>query len=317
MRSPNWPPTIQECAALLRAREISPVELVETYLERIRGYDPPLRALIRVDAERALARAREVAREIERGALRSTLHGVPIAVKDSIQVAGPDTTVGARCVLVSHDAPEAAAVRRLRAAGAIVLGKTNMQELGAGSTTNNPFHGTVRNPWDHTGGSIRAPAACCGAVGLKPTNGALPSDGVVPTARSLDCVGPIAACVEDFVLLYETLIRGRRPAIPSRLPPRPRKRLQVAAYGESVAHGAVNAWLGLPAPRSVCRRPRRSARPDDGGGVGSDGDRCLRARWATLVADLFRARPARLSVRAHPGDRALRLTARRPRRVLR
>jgi aspartyl-tRNA(Asn)/glutamyl-tRNA(Gln) amidotransferase subunit A len=229
-------------ARALRARTLSPVELVDAYLARIEaGRD--LRAFITEPGARA---RRQAQRAAERLARRETgaLLGVPIALKDLFNTRGVRTTVGSRILRDWVPAADAAVVTRLREAGAIVFGKTNLHEFAYGVTTANPWWGVARNPVDprrspggssggsaiavvagmcaaaigsDTGGSIRIPAALCGCVGLKPTRGALPLDGAYPLGWSLDHAGPLTRTVADAGLLFEVL-SGRT------LPPRVRTR---------------------------------------------------------------------------------------------
>ena len=222
--------SIAGLAARLRAAELSPREAVESYLERIAAVDPLVNAYISLRAEDALAEARALERDKgERG----PLFGVPVAVKDVIDVAGVPTTAGSR---VLADAPaasaDAAAVERLRAAGAVVIGKLNTHEFAYGATTTSPHFGPARNPWStericggssggsgaaaaadlaagtlgtDTAGSIRIPAAFCGVTGVRPTTGRVSNRGVVPVSWTFDTVGPIARSAEDCALLLEAV----------------------------------------------------------------------------------------------------------------
>ena len=217
-----------ELGRRLRRRELSPVEVTRAHLERIAALDAGLNAFVRVAAERALEEARTAERELAAGAVRGPLHGVPLALKDLFDTAGLATTAGSRILAGNVPARDAAAVARLRGAGLVLLGKTNLHEFAFGVTTDNPHHGPCRNPWDRgrspggssggsgaalaaglcaaslgtdTGGSVRIPAAACGVVGLKPTLGRVSRRGVVPLAWSLDTVGPMARTVEDVALL--------------------------------------------------------------------------------------------------------------------
>jgi aspartyl-tRNA(Asn)/glutamyl-tRNA(Gln) amidotransferase subunit A len=229
-------------AGALRARTLSPVELVDAYLARIEtGRD--LRGFI---TEPGATARRQAQRAADRLARRETgaLLGVPIALKDLFNTRGVRTTVGSRILRDWVPTADAAVVTRLREAGAIVFGKTNLHEFAYGVTTANPWWGVARNPVDprrspggssggsaiavvagmcaaaigsDTGGSIRIPAALCGCVGLKPTRGALPLDGAYPLGWSLDHAGPLTRTVADAGLLFEVL-SGRT------LPPRVRTR---------------------------------------------------------------------------------------------
>jgi aspartyl-tRNA(Asn)/glutamyl-tRNA(Gln) amidotransferase subunit A len=224
-------------ARALRSLVISPVELVDAYLETIaNGKD--LRAFITVDRERARREAKRAEARLVRGEPGALL-GVPIAVKDLFASRGLRTTAGSRILRDWVPSADAAAVQRLREAGAIVIGKTNLHEFAYGVTNANPWWGVAKNPHDptrspggssggsaiavvtgmsaaalgsDTGGSIRIPAALCGCVGLKPTYGAVPLDRTVPLGWSLDHAGPMARTVEDAGLLFDLIAgdRGRR-----------------------------------------------------------------------------------------------------------
>jgi aspartyl-tRNA(Asn)/glutamyl-tRNA(Gln) amidotransferase subunit A len=223
---------LTELASLLRKREISPVELVQEALQRIEQYDPQLNSYITVLSEAALDAARGAEREILDGQYRGSLHGIPLSIKDLFATKGVRTTAGSKVLenwIPDHDAT---AVERWREAGAIILGKTNTHEFAYGVTTDNPFYGPTRNPWDpekvpggssggsgaavaaslctaslgsDTGGSIRIPSAVCGIVGIKPTYGRVSRNGAIPLAWSIDHVGPLAKSVEDAAILLKAL----------------------------------------------------------------------------------------------------------------
>jgi aspartyl-tRNA(Asn)/glutamyl-tRNA(Gln) amidotransferase subunit A len=224
-------------AELLRARALSPVDLVRAYLERIERLDGRLRSYITVRADEALAEARGAEAEQARGAWRGPLHGIPFAVKDQFDTAGLRTTAGSRLFADRVPAADATVVARLREGGAILLGKLNLSELAMGDTVEFPF-GQPRNPWslehhpgsssggsgaataaglcafslgEDTAGSIRGPAAYCGLVGLRPTWGRLSRAGCMPLAWSLDAPGPITRTVEDCAIVYEATA-GHDPA---------------------------------------------------------------------------------------------------------
>jgi amidase len=164
--------SIERLAPLVRKKKLSPVELVSILLARIERFNPQLNAYLTITAEQALASARKAEAEVLRGRWRGPLHGIPVSLKDNIWTRGVRTTAGAKILKDFVPERDAAVVRRLRRAGAIVLGKTNLHEFAYGVTTNNPHFGPTRNPWDVAripGGSIRITAALCGIVGLKPT----------------------------------------------------------------------------------------------------------------------------------------------------
>ena len=209
---------ITELAPLLRDRSLSPVELTESYLARIERLDPRLNTYIKVLPEQAREAAREAEVEIGRGGWRGPLHGVPLGLKDLFDVAGVPTTMGSKILRDNVPDVDATVVSRLKAAGAVILGKQNLHEFAFGITSENPHYGVVRNPWDvervpggssggtaaavaaslcaaglgsDTGASIRAPASWCGVVGLKPTYSRVSKAGALPLAWSLDHAGPI------------------------------------------------------------------------------------------------------------------------------
>lgn len=255
-----------ELARRMARRELSPVAVVEAHLDRIAALDPKLNAFLRVTAERARDEARAAERELAAGRPRGPLHGVPLALKDLFETAGLATTAGSRILAGNVPARDAAAVARLRAAGLVLVGKTNLHEFAFGTTTDNPHTGACRNPWDlarspggssggsgaalaaglcaaslgtDTGGSIRIPAAACGVVGLKPTLGRVSRRGVVPLSWSLDTVGPMARTVEDAALLLDAIAGpdpeddacSRRPA---------------ESFGRELEAGVGGLALGVP-----------------------------------------------------------------------
>lgn len=225
-----------EIARAIRARRLSAREAVEACLARIERVDGRLRAVVRLDAESARREAERADAEAARGSLRGPLHGVPVTIKDSFDTAGLVTTWGTPGRAAFVPAADATAVARLRAAGAIVLGKTNTPELTLGFEAWNPLHPRTSNPWDpartsggssggaaalvaaggaalelgsDTGGSIRLPAHCCGIAGLRPTSGRVPRSGhaIGPggAAEFLTQVGPLARRVEDLALALRLL----------------------------------------------------------------------------------------------------------------
>ena len=239
------PHTIRELSQKIRDRAISPVELTRDCLARIERLNPALNAFITVTADSALDQARVAEREILRGDYRGPLHGIPIGLKDILDTAGVRTTAASALFSTPPNdrvpAEDAEAVRRLRAAGAIVLGKQNLHEFAYGGSSMVSFFGEIHNPWDtarvaggssggsaasvaaglgfaavgtDTAGSIRLPAAYCGVVGLKPTYGRVSARGVIPLSRSYDHVGPIANSVYDAALMLQVLA-GYDPADPA------------------------------------------------------------------------------------------------------
>jgi aspartyl-tRNA(Asn)/glutamyl-tRNA(Gln) amidotransferase subunit A len=223
---------IEQLAALVARGKVSPVELVEAYLARIEKLNPKLNAYMTVMAETARAEARAAEAEMRKKKYRGPLHGIPIALKDNIYTKGVRTTAGSKVLAEFVPAEDATVVERLRAAGAILIGKTGMHEFAYGVTCDNPFYGPVRNPWDttripggssggsaaaiaagmcaaalgsDTGGSIRIPAALCGVVGLKPTFGRVSCHGVIALCPSLDHTGPLGRTVGDAAILLEAI----------------------------------------------------------------------------------------------------------------
>jgi aspartyl-tRNA(Asn)/glutamyl-tRNA(Gln) amidotransferase subunit A len=222
--------SISDISVLVRGRTVSAVELVRDALARVEAR-PELNAFTLVMRDAALADAERADVEISSGRYRGALHGIPITVKDLVDVAGTPTTAGSRVPAATATA-DAPSVRRLRDAGAIVIGKTNLHEFAFGTTSDETAFGAVRNPIDpsrsaggssggaaasvadgmcfgavgtDTGGSIRIPAAACGIVGLKPGFGEISCDGVVPLSTTLDHVGPLARSVADAALLFQAM----------------------------------------------------------------------------------------------------------------
>ena len=233
--------TIAEASALLRTRAASPVDLTRACLERIARYNPQLNAYITVLADQALADARVKEQEIQRNGQRGPLHGIPIALKDNIDTAGILTTGGSEVFKDRVPAEDAEVARRLKNAGAILLGKLNLIEFAYGGNPVVTHYGTVHNPWaldrtpggsssgpgaatsadlcfgslgTDTAGSIRNPAANCSLTGLKPTYGRASLRGIIPLSWTLDHVGPIAKSVEDAALLMNA-IAGYDPLDPT------------------------------------------------------------------------------------------------------
>ncbi len=223
--------SLTEAADLVRARRVSSTELVSACLDRIRTYDPKLNAFITVTADAALARAKALD-ALPASAPRGPLHGVPIALKDNIDTAGVRTTAASSVYDDRVPTEDAEVVRRLTAAGAVVLGKLNLHEFANGGTSATSYYGPVRNPWaldrnpggssggsaaavaaalcygalgTDTGGSIRTPASYCGVVGLKPTYGLVSIRGIIPLVVSLDHCGPLTRTVADAALMLQAL----------------------------------------------------------------------------------------------------------------
>lgn len=229
----DW--SLAQAAQALRARQVSSVELTRACLARAEAINPQLNCFLSLEADDALAAARQVDNALARGESRSPLHGVPLAHKDMFYRAGKVTTGGSkiRREFVARD--DSAIAKRLNAAGAVWLGTLNMSEFAANPAGHNVHYGHCRNPWDpdsitggsssgcaaavaaracfgsvgsDTGGSVRLPAAICGVAGLKPTYGRISRHGALPRSWSLDTIGPLARTVEDCALLT-TVIAGR------------------------------------------------------------------------------------------------------------
>lgn len=233
---------LTEIAARLRRGELSPVALAERCLARIDSLDGALHAFLRVTRDRALAEARAAEAAIKSGRDLGPLHGIPYAAKELFDVAGEPSTAGTSVLANRIAAEDAAAVRRLAAAGMVLLGKTHTVQLAYGMVGINNDQGTPRNPWSRvphvtggsssgsaaavaaglapvalgtdTGGSVRVPASLCGVVGLKTTVGQVSRAGVHPLSWTLDSVGPLARCVEDAALVYQAM-QGPDPRDPA------------------------------------------------------------------------------------------------------
>ena len=223
--------TIASIADAVRRGSRTARQVVEHYLEAAERLNPELNAFVEIDRAGALQRADSIDAGLRAGTHPGPLCGVPVALKDLIDQAGHVTTAGS-AFYRNRATVSATVARRLEAAGAVIMGRTGLHEFAFGFSSENPWFGPVRNPWNHnlspggssggsaaavaagmtpgaigtdTGGSVRVPAALCGVVGLKVTHGAVPLTGVFPVAGSLDTVGPMARTVEDARLLYEAM----------------------------------------------------------------------------------------------------------------
>src|SRR5437763_229119 len=224
--------SLSEASELIRSRRISPVELTQACLSGIDRLNGKLNAFITVTADAALEQARAAEGEIQRGNWKGPLHGVPIALKDLIDTAGVRSTAASGVFKDRIPAQDAEVVRRLKAAGAVLLGKLNLHEFAYGGSSTVSYFGPVHNPWDlarssggssggsaaavaarlcyaaigtDTGGSIRQPASYCGIVGLKPTYGRVSTSGIAPLSWSLDHVGPMTRTVKDAMLVLKVI----------------------------------------------------------------------------------------------------------------
>jgi aspartyl-tRNA(Asn)/glutamyl-tRNA(Gln) amidotransferase subunit A len=258
--------TITELAPRLRRKEVSPVELTRDCLDRIEKLNPALNAFITVTAETALEEARLAEAEIAHGDWRGPLHGIPIALKDLIDTAGVRTTAASALYRNRVPSEDAEVVRRLRQAGAVILGKNNLHEFAYGGSSLVTFFGDIHNPRSaahiaggssggsaaavaaglcyasigtDTAGSIREPAALCGCVGIKPTYGRVSTRGVIPLSWSLDHVGPLAATVDDAAIVLQAIAGYDALDVSSANVP-------VDDYVSGLREGVKNLRVGVP-----------------------------------------------------------------------
>jgi len=224
--------TIAEASHKIETKEISPVELTKASFEKIAAVNSKVSAYLSVFEEEALEVAKAAEIMIQAGHRLGPLHGIPISLKDNIQMKGFPSTAGSKVLEDWIPSEDATVVKRLKSAGATIIGKTNMHEFAWGGTSDNPHYGTVRNPWDvkrfpagssggsgvavaartclgslgtDTGGSVRLPAAINGIVGIRPTFGRVSNYGVTPLAWSMDTVGPMTRTVEDSAIMLNVM----------------------------------------------------------------------------------------------------------------
>jgi len=272
--SPSPFRTASECVAALRRREVGSRELLDECLARIERYDGDVNAVVTRDVERARAAADAADRALAAGSGQGALFGLPMTVKDTFETAGLRTTCGVPELSQHVPRADAVAVARLRAAGAVIFGKTNTPTWAGDWQTTNPIFGTTNNPWDRTrtpggssggsaaavaagftslelgsdiGGSIRVPSHCCGVFGHKPSHGLVPQRGHLPgapgtvTERDLNTIGPLARSVDDLELALD-VVAGALPelahAVSLRLPP---------ARATKLGEFRVAAWFDEPA----------------------------------------------------------------------
>ena len=236
--------TIVEAVRRIADGVLSPVELTEAALERIAAVNPVLNAYITVCGASAMEEARAADRMVRAGDRLGPLHGVPIALKDNLHTKGIRTTAGSKILADFVPDDDATVTRRLKEAGAVMVGKTNMHEFAWGGTTDNPHYGTCRNPWNparfpagssggsgvavaartclgaigtDTGGSIRLPSAVNGIVGIRPTLGRVSNHNVIPLAWTMDTVSPMTRTVEDCALMFG-VVAGHDPLDPTSVP---------------------------------------------------------------------------------------------------
>jgi len=257
--------TIGDASEAFAARTLSPVELLSDLLARIEQFDPRLHAFIRLDADAAMDAARAAEKEIAAGRSRGPLHGVPIGVKDIIDVTGLPTTGHSKILLDNVAKQDAVVVGRLRQAGAIILGKLSTHEFAIGGPSFDLPFPPARNPWNpehhpggsssgsgagvcaglfpaalgtDTGGSVRNPASACGIVGLKPTYGLVSRRGVFPLSFTLDHVGPLTRTVADSALMLDAMA-GYDPADPGSTPSAARH------FGQMLDRGVRGLRIGF------------------------------------------------------------------------
>ena len=258
--------TLHEASEKLRKREVSSQELTEAVFRRIAQTDGILRSYITVCRDAAIAQAKEADNRLKQGPAPSPLLGIPIALKDNLLTRGLRTTCASR-ILDNFIPPyDATAVAKVRSAGAVITGKTNLDEFAMGSSAENSAFFSTRNPWHlervpggssggsaasvaadqciaalgtDTGGSIRQPAAFCGVVGVKPTFGRVSRYGVIAFASSMDQVGPMAKDVRDCALLLEA-ISGHDPADSTSV------NCPVPSYSKSLTGDIAGLRLGIP-----------------------------------------------------------------------
>jgi aspartyl-tRNA(Asn)/glutamyl-tRNA(Gln) amidotransferase subunit A len=293
--------TVHELGARYRSGEATPTQAAGEYLARIDALDPQVRAFLTVTREEALRRAAEADERFRKGTPRGPLDGVPIALKDVLCTRGVRSTCGSKILERFVPPYDATVVARLFAAGAVLLGKLNMDEFAMGSSTEHSAFFTTRNPWDlarvpggssggaaaavaadlaaltlgtDTGGSIRQPAAFSGVLGMKPTYGRVSRYGVIAFASSLDQVGPFAKDAEDAALMLQT-IAGVDPMDATSVD------VPVPDYRASLGRGIEGLRLGVPAEYFI-------------DGMDPEVERAVRAAIATLETLGARTEPVSL-----------------------
>ena len=258
--------TIAEIAPKIRAKEVSPVELTEAALAEADRLQPKLNSFITILHQRAMEQARAQESALARGEYLGPLQGIPVGIKDNLATAGIPTTLGTKVLADFVPDEDAEVVTRLQNAGAIIIGKENLEEFAAGATSNNPHYGAVHNPWDldhipggssgggganvaagvtfasfgtDLGGSVRLPGAFCGVVGLKQSYGRVSQRGLLVTSFNGDHIGPMTRSVEDSALTLQ-VIAGIDPLDPSTVP------VPVPDYLESIGAGVRGLKMGVP-----------------------------------------------------------------------
>ncbi len=262
--------SLSEASQLVRSKKVSPVELTRECLSRIERLNPKLNAFITVTADSALAEARQAEAEIQHERWRGPLHGIPIGLKDLIDTAGVRTTAASGLFKDRVPAQDAEIVHRLKAAGAVLLGKLNLHEFAYGGSSVISHFGPVHNPWNldyspggssggsaaavaaqlcygaigsDTGGSVRQPAGYCGIVGLKPTYGRVSTSGVIPLSWSLDHLGPMTRTVTDAALMLQVIAGYDARDTASIDVPVPNYAATIAAATSSLRLGILRAYF--------------------------------------------------------------------------
>lgn len=258
--------TISELAPKIQAKEISPVEITDAALARLDRLQPVLNSFITILHDQARAQAKVQEAALMRGEYLGPLQGIPVGIKDNIETGGIRTTVGSKALSANVPQEDAHVVIKMKQAGAIILGKENMEEFAAGSTSNNLHYGAVHNPWnlDHIpggssgggganvaagvtfaslgsdlGGSVRGPANFCGVVGMKQTYGRVSQRGLMVTSFNGDHIGPMTRSVRDSALVLQA-IAGYDPLDPSTVP------VPVPDYTASLEKGLQGLKVGVP-----------------------------------------------------------------------
>ena len=258
--------TISELAPMIQSRQVSPVEVTEAALAQAHKLQPVLNSFITILDEQAMDQAHKMEDALGQGDYRGPLHGIPIGIKDNIATAGIRTTVGSKVLTDNVPDEDAQVVSLCKAAGAIILGKENLEEFAAGVTSNNPHFGAVHNPWhlDHVpggssgggganvaagvtfaslgtdlGGSVRLPGMFCGVVGLKQTFGRVSQRGLLVTSFNGDHIGPMTRSVLDSALVLQALA-GYDPLDPSTVP------VPVPDYTAGVGSRLAGLTMGVP-----------------------------------------------------------------------
>lgn len=260
---------IQQAHELVSSRQVSSEELTRAHLERIQRLDPQIKSYVTVSEEVALAQAREADRRIRSGESLSPLTGIPYSAKDSISTRGVNTTCSSKILENYKPFYDSTAIKKLSSNAAVLLGKTNMDEFGMGSSTENSGFFTTRNPWDFdyvpggssggsaaavaaglapfslgedTGGSVRMPAGFCGITGLKTTYGRVSRYGLIPLVSSFDTIGPMARSAYDVALVLEAIAGHDPKDSTSRLEP-------VEGYSEALKHSEDLRGLRVGIPK--------------------------------------------------------------------